>query len=100
MNLPQGEAGKRRSLDRRANRVGHLCCVGRAKLTASEIDLVRDELAYDGLLIKTYVLMCCLSPITRSRRGPPRESRNSFVALAPGFEMSNFERTDGIDFRP
>ena len=56
MNLPQGEAGKRRSLDRRANRVGHLCCVGRAKLTASEIDLVRDELAYDGLFIKTYML--------------------------------------------
>ncbi len=26
--------------------------------------------------------MCCLSPITRSRRGPPRESRNSFVARA------------------
>lgn len=26
--------------------------------------------------------MYCLSPITRSRRGPPRESRNSFVARA------------------
>ena len=26
--------------------------------------------------------MCCLSPITRSRRGPPRELRNSFVARA------------------
>jgi len=26
------------------------------KLSALEIDLVRDELAYDGLLIKTYVL--------------------------------------------
>ena len=49
---PGQQAGKRRSLDRRANRVDHLCCVGRAKLTALEIDLVRDELAYDGLLIK------------------------------------------------
>jgi hypothetical protein len=26
--------------------------------------------------------ICCLSPITRSRRGPPRDSRNSFVARA------------------
>ena len=33
---PGQQAGKRRSLDRRANRVGHLCCVGRAKLTALE----------------------------------------------------------------
>ena len=44
-----------------------------------EIDLVRDELVDDGLRIKTYAL---LSPITRTRRGPPRESRNSFVPRA------------------
>jgi len=44
-----------------------------------EIDLVGDELVYDGLRIKTYAL---LNPVTRSRHAPPRESRNSFVARA------------------